>query len=68
MSFAKTCLQTIGLDAASDFSALLWTLLLTAVFNAIHIFVSVIPSYALIKTILRLKTTLGKAWLDEIMS
>jgi len=67
MSFAKSCLQTIGLDASSDFSALLWTLLLTAVFNAIHIFVSVIPSYTLIKTILRLKTTLGKAWIDEIM-
>ena len=66
MSFAKVCLEAIGLEVSSDFSALFWTLLLTAVFNAIHIFVSVIPSYALIKTILRLGTTLGRAWIDEV--
>ena len=66
MSFAKTCLQAIGLEASNDLSALLWTLLLTAVYNAIHIFVSVIPSYALIKSILKLRTTLGKAWIDEV--
>ncbi len=67
LSFARTCLEALGLRVASDFSVLLWTLLLTGVYNAVHILVSILPSYALIKTVLKLKMALGRVWIDEVV-
>lgn len=52
LDFATGCLSaTLGLNPSSEVSALFWTLVFTALFNVIHFFISLIPSYAIVKSL-----------------
>jgi len=60
---------TLGLSLSSQVIILLFTLLFTTIFNIIHTFLSVIPSYMIIKAVAR--TTIAgfkKLWIDEAIS
>ncbi len=45
---ASTLHATIGLSSAGTAEVLLYTLIFTGVYNAVHVFVSAIPSYAIV--------------------
>lgn len=65
---AKYLKATIGFQADSPYSILLMTLVFTAVFNIIHSFISIIPSYYLVvKAVVRVKSIgLKKPWFQRI--
>jgi len=63
LEFAKTLLSMSGIDCETTAEALLWTSLLTASFNALHVPLDLLPSYALLRALLR-TTNLG-AWIWE---
>lgn len=56
----------LGLDISSSVTALAFALLFTALFNIIHTFLSVLPSYAISKTVAQARIPGLKAiWIDE---
>ena len=58
--------SALGLDIPSSIAALLWSLLFTAIFNVMHTFLSVIPSYAVIRAVALTKMPgLGRLWIDK---
>ncbi|MEM3712386.1 MAG: ECF transporter S component [Thermoproteota archaeon] len=64
---AKSLKTTIGFQADSPYAVLLMTLVFTAVFNIIHSFLSIIPSYYLVKAVVRVKSIgLRRPWFQRI--
>ncbi|MEM1547477.1 MAG: ECF transporter S component [Thermoproteota archaeon] len=62
---AKYLKATIGFQADSPYAVLLMTLVFTAVFNILHSFFSIIPSYYLVKAVVR-STGLKGCWFQRI--
>ena len=56
--------STLGLNISSPVTALMWTLLFTATFNILHIPLSIIPSYIVVKA--ASKAGIAKLWISEI--
>ena len=57
---------TLGLNISSPTAALLLTLLFTAIFNILHTFLSLLPSYMVVKTVAQVKIAgLGDLWIDK---
>ncbi|MEM2286420.1 MAG: hypothetical protein QXS51_01365 [Thermoproteota archaeon] len=66
---AKYLNATIGFQTDSPYAVLLMTLLFTAVFNILHSFFSIIPSYYLVvKAIMRVKPVNLKTWFRRMFS
>jgi riboflavin transporter FmnP len=67
---AKYLSVTVGFQADSPFAVLVVTLVFTALFNILHLFLSVIPSYYLVgKVITRVKPVGARgAWFQTILS
>ena len=49
LKFAGTMLRVIGLVSTSTYDILLWTLILTSVFNAFHVMISAIPAVTVVR-------------------
>lgn len=65
LNIASTSIKaTVGLDVPSPVAALIWTLIFTAAFNILHILLSIIPSYIVVKMIS--KAGITKLWITEI--
>jgi len=63
---AASLKSALGLDIPSSTAALMWSLVFTAIFNIMHTFLSVIPSYAIIRAMALTKMPgLGKLWIDK---
>jgi len=54
LEFAETLLRAGGIDCRSPLEALLWTSVLTALFNALHVLLDLVPSYALLRSLSRI--------------
>jgi len=67
---AKYLSATVGFQAESPFAVLVVTLVFTALFNILHMFLSVIPSYYLVsKVITRVKPVSARgAWFQTTLS
>lgn len=65
LDFAASILvKVIGLTSSSPFEVLAWTLALTAVYNAIHVVVAIIPSYIIIRALMfRTPHLIRKSWI-----
>lgn len=61
LEFARTLLSASGIRCGSSIEALFWISLLTALFNAIHVPLDLLPSYALLRTLLKMRNF--KAWI-----
>jgi riboflavin transporter FmnP len=55
---------TLGIDIPGREAALTWTLIFTAIFNIIHVFLSTIPSYIVAKA--ASKAGIAKLWINEL--
>lgn len=66
---AKYLKAAIGFQADSPFAILLMTLVFTAVFNILHSFLSIIPTYYLVtKAVIRVKPiSLKRPWFQRIL-
>lgn len=57
----------LAIDASSPLMAFTWIMLFTGIYNIIHIFVSILPAYAVTKTWSRVGAArLGTPWITEI--
>ncbi len=56
---------TVGLNVPGREAALMWTLIFTAAFNIIHVFLSTIPSYIVVKAASKAK--IAKLWINELL-
>jgi len=55
---------SLAIEAASPFAALAWITLFTGLYNAVHVLVSVLPAYAVVKTLSRAgRSRLGTPWI-----
>lgn len=63
---AGSLTSTLGLIVSSPTAAILLTLLFTAIFNIIHTFLSIIPSYLVVRALAKAKLAgLRKLWIDR---
>lgn len=68
VDFIAPILASIGLPAETTMDVVIWSLLLTAVYNAIHSAISVFPAYLLMKASLeRVPGIIGGAWIREFL-
>ena len=68
VDFIAPILASIGLPAETTLDVVLWSLLLTAVYNLIHSAISVFPAYLLTKASLeRVPGIIGGAWIREFL-
>jgi len=68
VDFIAPLLGAIGLPAETTMDVVIWSLLLTAVYNVIHSAVSVFPAYILTKASLeRVPGIIGGAWIREFI-
>jgi riboflavin transporter FmnP len=68
VDFIAPILSSIGLPAETTMDVVIWSLLLTAVYNAIHSAISVFPAYLLTKASLeRVPGIIGGAWIREFL-
>lgn len=68
VDFIAPILSSIGLPAETTMDVVIWSLLLTAVYNAIHSAISVFPAYLLMKASLeRVPGIIGGAWIREFL-
>ncbi len=51
LAFAKELLKTSGLSVETEADVLIYTLVLTAIYNALHTALSILPSLAIVETI-----------------
>jgi riboflavin transporter FmnP len=66
LKFAGTMLGVIGLVVSSTSGVLLWTLLLTAVFNGLQVLISAIPALAVIRgAAFKIPWVTQNAWILE---
>ncbi|MEM2666983.1 MAG: hypothetical protein QXV65_04470, partial [Candidatus Bathyarchaeia archaeon] len=64
LTFAGSMLKSIGINASSNLEVLMWTLLLTAVFNTLHVpFSSVIAIITFKAAALRMPVIAEKSWI-----
>ncbi|MEM4701143.1 MAG: hypothetical protein QXZ51_03245 [Candidatus Bathyarchaeia archaeon] len=65
LTFAGSMLKSIGINASSNLEVLMWTLLLTAVFNTLHVpFSSVIAIITFKAAALRMPVIAEKSWIS----
>lgn len=63
LSFAEFTLKSVGINVSSTFDVWLWTLMLTGVFNALHVPISSMIAAVIFKgAALRIPGILEKAW------
>lgn len=68
VDFIAPLLGSIGLPAETTLDVVIWSLLLTAVYNVIHSAISVFPAYLLMKASLdRVPGIIGGAWIREFL-
>jgi riboflavin transporter FmnP len=68
VDFIGPILVTLGLPAETTMDVVVWSLLLTAVYNVIHSAISVFPAYLLTKASLeRVPGIIGGAWIREFL-
>ena len=68
VDFITPILASIGLPAETTLDVVVWSLLLTAVYNVIHSAISVFPAYLLTKASLeRVPGIIGGAWIREFL-
>lgn len=66
LRFAGSMLRALGYVTTSNQEVLVWTLLLTGVFNAIHVLVSAIPALAVIRgAAFKIPWVVQNAWIFE---
>lgn len=64
LSYASYMLELVGILATSTFEILLWTLLLTGVFNALHVLLSSFVAFTILKgAIIRIPNLAEKMWI-----
>ncbi len=64
--YARGLLAAIGLSVSSDYDVLLWVLLFTGIFNALHVLLSTISAGVLVKiAIARAPQLAGRAWISS---
>ncbi len=64
LEYAGYALNSVGIVTTSVFEVLLWTLLLTAIFNALHVPLSSLIAIALLKGInIRMPNVIKKTWI-----
>ena len=67
LDFVAPLLGAVGLPSGTSFDVLLWTLILTAVYNLIHTFVSMLPAYLLARVSFdRIPGLVGNSWILQI--
>jgi riboflavin transporter FmnP len=68
VDFIAPILASIGLPAETTMDVVIWSLLLTAVYNVVHSAISVFPAYLLTKASLeRVPGIIGGAWIREFL-
>ena len=68
MDFIAPILASIGLPSGTTLDVVIWSLLLTAVYNVIHSAITVFPAYLLTKASLdRVPGIIGGAWIREFL-
>lgn len=66
LEFASGLVATLGLPTTTPAQTILWVLLLTGLYNALHTVLSMIPSvYITDATINRMPTLQGNSWLEK---
>jgi len=67
LDFVAPLLGAVGLPSGTTFDVLLWTLILTAIYNFIHTFVSMFPAYLLARASFeRVPSLVGSSWILRI--
>lgn len=68
VDFIAPLLSSLGLPSETTMDVVIWSLLLTAIYNVIHSAVSVFPAYLLTKASLeRVPGIIGGAWIREFI-
>jgi riboflavin transporter FmnP len=66
LDFAAGLINAAGLNASSSIQVLLWTMLITGIYNAVHTLVTVIPAVWITNTSFqRVPNLLTQSWLNE---
>ncbi|KYH38903.1 MAG: hypothetical protein AYL28_002110 [Candidatus Bathyarchaeota archaeon B23] len=66
LEFATPLLASLGLPVGTRLGALLWIIILTAIYNLLHTLLAVLPAYVIAEAALRrVPGLLGESWLAE---